>query len=192
MRLKKFICLALAAGLIDVAFTLQSAGQTEKREQTLFGTEGNVEKKHGNYIDHPPVERPVPLPEEIVKLLRADDRVSKCVKSTNVNEAPTFWFSASEIHLHDKDQVDYVVLPADGCLFGANTDPYWVFGKTVRGYDLILRADELGIEILKSKTNGYSDIRGISSTAVEVYTVKFKFDGQKYQRGQISVRPVGK
>ena len=178
--------------MLAVAFARQSAGQSEKREQTLFGTEGKVEKKHGNYIDHPPVERPAPLPEEIVKLLRADDRVTKCVQTAHANEAPASWFMASEIHLHDKDQIDFVVLPTDGCLFGATTDPYWVFGKTARGYDLILRADEVGIEVLKSKTNGYFDIRGISSTAVEVFTVKYKYDGQKYQRGETSVRPVGK
>jgi hypothetical protein len=105
-----------------------------------------------------------------------------------VNEAPAVWFMASEIHLHDKDQVDYVVLPADGCLFGTDTDPFWVFGKTAKGYDLILKTDEVGLEILKSRTNGYSDIRGISSGQVEVYTVKFKFDGQKYQRGETTVR----
>jgi hypothetical protein len=190
MRWKKTVCLTFAAGLIAVSFAPQSASQSEKREQTLFGIQGNVEKKHGAYIDHPPVEHPVPLPEEVLKALRADNRVGKCVKEASVSEAPAAWFTASEIHLHDKNQTDFVVLPSNECIYGENTVPFWVFGKTARGYDLLLRADELGIEVLKSKTKGYCDIRGTFLGATETYTVKFEYDGQKYQPGKTAVRPA--
>ncbi len=188
MRAKNLAFMILAVGIIAVSLPTLSAGQSDVREQTLFGAEGKVEKKHGTYIDHPPVERPVALPEEILKLLRAEDRVAKCLRSEGLNEAPASWFVASQVHLHDKDQADYVVLPVDGCLFGQTTIPFWLFGKTARGYDMILKTDQLGIEVLKSKTNGYLDIKGMSSTAAESYIVKFKFDGQRYQMGSQQVR----
>jgi hypothetical protein len=192
MLWKKIVCLTLAAGLIALPLRPQSAGNSPAREQTVFSSDGIVEKKKGDLVVHPPIERPVPLPDEILKFLRTDDRVIKCLEPERVTEAAPTWFVAAEVHLHDKDQSDFVVMPVNGCLLGTNVDPFWVFAKTAHGYDLLLKTFQYEIEILKSKSNGYSDIRGHSSTPVEIYTVQFKFDGQKYQSGDTHVTPVGK
>jgi hypothetical protein len=192
MRWKNSICVILAAGLFALPLRPQSASDSTAREQTVFSSEGITEKKKGDWVVHPPIERPVPLPDEILKLLRSGDRVIKCLEPERVTEAAAAWFVASEVHLHDKDQSDLVVMPVNGCLLGTNVDPFWVFAKTGHGYDLILKTYQYAIDILKSKTKAYSDIRGFSSTAVETYTVKFKFDGQKYQSGDTQVSPIGK
>jgi hypothetical protein len=192
MRWKKLICAILATGLIAVPIRPQSAGNSPAREQTVFSSDGIIVKKKGDVVVHPPIERPVPLPDEVLKLLRSDDRVIKCLEPERVTEAPATWFVAAEVHLHDKDQSDFVVMPVNGCLLGTNVDPFWIFGKTAHGYDLLLKTVQYAIEIMKSKTKGYSDIRGNSSSPVEVYTVQFKFDGEKYQSGDTHVTPIGR
>jgi hypothetical protein len=186
----KRICLILLAWFLAIpAVTIplraQSGGQSAGPEQTLFSIGGREEKKHGQYIEHPPVEHPAPLPDEILKALRADTRLTGCLQTDNVTEAPASWFSASEIHLHANDQVDFVVLPVNQCLFGASVAPVWVFGKTANGYDLIMKTDTLQVEILNSRTNGYRDINVSSITVTEIMVARFNYDGQKYQLGKV-------
>lgn len=157
-----------------------SGGQSAGPEQTVFAIEGTTEKKHKNWVDHPPVEHPVPIPDSIMVLLRADKLVTSCLKTENVTEAPTTWFQAGAIHLHKGDQIDFVVLPNNECLYGAMSDPFWVFGQNGNGYDLLLRSDLLGIAVLNSKTNEYRDIRATFIVSGARSSVKFKFDGHKY------------
>jgi len=114
------------------------------------------------------------------------------MEPAKLTEAPATWFLAAEVHLHDKDTPDVLVMPNNECMFGATTDPFWVFGKTANGFALILRTDQLALEILKSKTNGYLDIRGKSEGAREFYMMKFKYDGQKYALADTQVIPIGK
>jgi hypothetical protein len=68
------------------------------------------------------------------------------------------------------------------CLLGANLVPFWVFRKTAEKHELVLSITALGLEVLNTKTNDYSDIRIASATAQSVRTVIFKFDGRQYRR----------
>ena len=190
MRLAKPICLILAAGLLAVpSITIplrpQSGGQSVGPEQTVFRIEGREEKKkHGQYVELPPVEHPVPLPEDALNTLRKDSRVAGCVQP-GMTEAPATWFQASAIHLHNNDQNDYIVLPIDGCLFGAGVAPMWVFVKSAKGYELAMTTDTLQLEVLNSRTNEYRDINASSLTATMIMVIRFNFDGQKYQLGKV-------
>jgi hypothetical protein len=165
---------------IPAPLPAEPGGQSAGPEQTVFAIEGTTEKKHKNWVDHPPIEHPVTIPESVVSLLRADKLVASCLKTENVAEAPATWFQAAAIHLHKGDQVDFVVLPNNECLYGAMSDPFWIFGQSGNGYGLLLRSDLLGIAVLNSKTNEYRDIRATFIVSGARTSVKFKFDGQKY------------
>jgi hypothetical protein len=160
-----------------------SGGQSAGAEQSVFAIEGTTEKKHKNWVDHPPVEHPAPIPDAVMALLRADKLVTSCLKTENVTEAPATWFQAAAIHLHKGDQLDFVVLPNNECLYGAISDPFWIIGQSGNGYDLLLRSDLLGIAVLNSRTNEYRDIRATFQTGGSRSSVKFKFDGHKYLPG---------
>ncbi|HUK31532.1 MAG TPA: hypothetical protein VLV89_10495 [Candidatus Acidoferrum sp.] len=188
MRSTTIICLTLAGTLlatpaIPFPSRTESGGQSANGEQTVFAIEGTTEKKHKTWIDHPPIEHPVPIPDPIMKVLRADKLVTGCLATENVTEAPAAWFMAAEIHLHKNDQADYIVLPSNECLYGPFSDPFWIFGQAGNGYDLLFRSDLLGIAILNSRTNEYRDIRTTFVLGNQRNSVKFKFDGHKYQPG---------
>jgi hypothetical protein len=186
MRWMKLVCLSIAAALlavpsVTVPSCAESGGQSVSGEQTVFAIEGTTEKKHKKWVDHPPIEHPVPVPDAILKVLRADKLVTGCLTTENVTEAAPTWFMAAEIHLHKNDQSDYIVLPANECLYGPFSDPFWIFGQASNGFDLLFRSDLLGIAILNSKTNEYRDIRTTFILGRQRNSVRFKFDGHKYQ-----------
>ena len=58
------------------------------------------------------VDRPVPLPDDVLKSLENDDMVRKSVEDSDppVHMPPSSWFSASNLHLADPKEADMVVL----------------------------------------------------------------------------------
>lgn len=88
---------------------------------------------------------------------------------------------ASQIHLDNKVP-DLVVTNAEDnpCLGGANIDPFWIFYWTPVGYKLGLKVDTHNLDVLRTKTKGYSDIRSVRVTATELLITIFRFDGSLY------------
>jgi len=172
MHLKTQGRLAALLGLVVIFAGTQSSINSIEKEQSLFGIES-------------PIDRPVPVPPEILRLLDSDVRVVKCLGIKGIRQAPGTWYTTSEIHLNDRKQADFVVLPKEACLFGANIGPIWVFGRTEKSFEILLKTDALGIEILKSKTNGFRDIKGVQATAIKTVEATFKYDGHRY----VSVQP---
>ncbi len=167
MLLKRRTLLILATSLIGVAAVAQLPPKPRKHEQTVFGAENEV-------------ERPVPVPDQVLLILNTDDHVRDCLTVKGVSQAPTSWFIASEVHLHDSRQVDYVIQPGSGCIFGANTVPFWVFRKVDGRYELLLKTQQLGFEVLKSKTHSYHDIRVTRVFQLEPVSAILRFEGHKY------------
>jgi hypothetical protein len=169
VKLPSSVKLAIIFILLAVISNPLQGSYSTNQEQTSFSVEGTV-------------SHPVTVSSEVLKVLNVDDRVRECLHEKNIGQAPASWFVAAEVHLQNARQTDYVVLPVDYCLFGANIAPTWVFAKSPKGYALVFREDLVGIEILKSRTSGYRDILWIanpSSSSTQVVT--FKFDGKKYQ-----------
>lgn len=143
----------------------------QHQEQTQFAAEGEVEK-------------PVDLPDEVLRELMNDERNQTCLGINETKEQmPASWFAASQIHLNGDRLPDLVVTPKNACLFGANMVPFWVFRSTNQGYKLALSMSGLALQVLNSKTNGYRDIE--TSAVVQtryVVTLTFKFDGSQYKQ----------
>ncbi|HKM66986.1 MAG TPA: hypothetical protein VJX70_07465 [Candidatus Acidoferrum sp.] len=133
------------------------------------------------------VRHPVPLPQAVLKILRHDGEVrsSRCVSEDDQAQAiSASWFEASQIHLDGPDEVDLLAKGKDGCLFGANMGPFWIFRNTPQEYKLVLTVSALGVDILRNKTNGLRDVSAVAVAGGKWVSVSFKFDGQKYQQSE--------
>ncbi len=132
------------------------------------------------------IEHPVAIPADVLDALRADKLPKeRCLSQVGSGDRiPASWFTASEIHLHDAALADLIVQPseADPCMGGADNTSYWVFRKRPEGHQLVLTGRSFGLNIMKTRTNGYRDVRMMvfSPRLGEVGTI-FKFNGKKYR-----------
>lgn len=168
----RVLTLALIGALVTITTEPQQTKKSTAPEQLRFGLEELV-------------RHPVPLPQAVLKILRDDGEVrsSRCVSEDDQGHAiSTSWFEASQIHLDGPDEVDLLVKAKDGCLFGANIGPFWIFRNTSQGYKLVLTVSALSVDILRNKTNGLRDVSAGAVAGGQAVSVSFKFDGQKYKQ----------
>lgn len=161
----------LIALIVSLAAVGTAEGKTKSTlPQTRFGAEEEI-------------VRPVKLPNEVIQILRSDERGQECFGGGTEGKIPPVWlkaFKGSKIDLNADHLQDLIVMPKDACLYGANIVPYWVFLQTPKGYEMVLSDYSLGFEVLKTRTNGYLDLESTSATAVEVFSNVFMFDGKQY------------
>src|SRR3569833_2327804 len=140
--------------------------------QTLF----QLEQKFTN---------PAPLPAPVLKTLQMDpsnhELFESCPTRGSQHAIPSSWFVASEVELKRGESTGIVVKAENGCLWGANVGPFWVFRHSDTGYRLVLAASALGLELLDTRTNGYCDIRLLSATGSKVHSAIFKFAAGEYR-----------
>ena len=161
-----------------LAPTPQQPSHVEPREQTIFGAEEEI-------------THPASLPEDVLQILRRDERNRRRLAGGQTpDDMPASWFAASRVRLNDDDLPDLVVMAANPRLWGANIVPFWVFRSTPRGHELVLKVMTLGLEILRTKTNGYRDIRTTEVAAGKVTNTVYSFDGAEYQARRSSQEPI--
>lgn len=149
-----------------------------KQEQTLF----NADPSEG-------ITHPVPVPDPILETLTKDVSVVACVKDNPIpsNTALASWFAASEIHLNEPNETDIVVLPAAQgspylCFHSAEgIGWFWVFRKTGRQYEPVLKTSGLGLRVLDSKHNGYRDLQSESQIGGTNTETVFRFENGRYR-----------
>ena len=126
------------------------------------------------------VEKPVPLPESVLVILRNDEVVRALLENENipVQKLPLSWFSASVIHLSGKPP-DLIVMGEES-LRGANISPFWVFKHTTDGYRLVLNAPAHNLTIKDTRWNGHREIELRSMTAAKISTVLCRYNGKEY------------
>ena len=74
------------------------------------------------------------------------EKCARVVRDSRDSQSPDIaasWFEAAQIHLDGPEAIDLLVKAKDGCLFGANIGPFWIFRKTQHGYELLLRRNAL-------------------------------------------------
>jgi hypothetical protein len=128
---------------------------------------------------------PSTLPSSVLATLQADTSNQQLFESCPTrgiqHEIPSSWFLAAEVDLKHGDPSGLVVRADNGCLWGANIGPFWVFRRADIGYELFLDASALGLELLETRTNGYRDIRLNSASGGEVHSTVFKFIEGRYR-----------
>jgi hypothetical protein len=168
MNIKK-IAVALLMILI-----LSSAGTTEGK-----GPHSSAQLHFG--AEDADVERAVPIPEDVLSILRTDEMVRVALANENISseKIPLSWFSASAIHLSSTERAGLVVM-AEGPLHGSNVTTFWVFCATARGYELVLTGPAHDLTVKNTRWKGHRDIVLASMTAAQISTVLFRFDGERY------------
>ena len=129
------------------------------------------------------VKRPVPLPAAVKAVLSTDAGVKQILEFENIpaDKMPSTWFLTSEVHLNGPEEQDLVVI-ARGPLSGANVTTYWLFRPRGGQYEMILSAAPAHTLIVSDTlSNGYRDVRLLSSTADHAFELLCKFDGKTYQ-----------
>jgi hypothetical protein len=185
----KWLCFILSIGLLTTAGESPQVKKTRSQEQSVFGMEQETA----------PIERPVDIPESVLQILRKSEYVLGCLREgQSPDEIPASWFVGSEIHLNGPDEIDLVAMPRmlvdvpapNRCLVGANVAGFWIFRRVTQGYELVLEVSAHHIEVLGSRSKGFRDIRTYSSTVDTLFTVTFRFDGQKYKTHQEKTKPI--
>lgn len=163
-------CLLIAAAVLTLGVSV--AGQTVRTslEQTHFSAEDAG------------VKHPVPLPSQVVEILRRDELVRDVLENRNMtpDNLPASWFSASEITLGSLGEKDLIVA-AEGPLVGGNVDTYWVFIRKDKGYVLVLTIPTHDLIVKSSRFGGYRNLEVLAATASTVTTVYLRFDGRQYR-----------
>jgi hypothetical protein len=128
---------------------------------------------------------PSPLPVSVLETLQTDASNQRlfesCPTRGSQHAIPSNWFIAAEVDLKHSESSGLVVRAENGCLCGANTGPFWVFRHANLGYELVLDASALGLELLDTRTNGYRDIRLSNASGGSVHSKVLKFDGGNYR-----------
>jgi hypothetical protein len=127
------------------------------------------------------VQKPVPLPEDVLVILKQDEMVRNALEDENVpaDKLPSTWFSASVVHLSSPEKEDLIVV-GEPPLSGANIVTFWIFCASPHGYELVLTAAAHDLIVRKKRWNGHLEIEMLAATAVEVSSVLFRWDGKRY------------
>jgi hypothetical protein len=170
----------------------------------LWSTQDNSKNRHGQQeqskficeTDIDPVQRPIQLPERALRILSKDDRVASCLEYNELKpeDLRADWFVASEIHLDGPNERDVIVLAGDrlpdtppgepsqnACLMGANTAQFWVLRETASGFVLVLSEPAHDLEVLRTRTKGFRDVRLSAATARSMTILTYRFNGRSYE-----------
>ena len=84
---------------------------------------------------------------------------------------------------------EYEVQLSGACACGAVNCSIYIYRKTAQGFETILdEASGLGVEVLKTSSNGYSDllVEARDTAATRAETV-YKFDGKQYREAKTTI-----
>ena len=134
------------------------------------------------------IRKPITLPDEAIQTLKNSGAGSECLKQGHKFDAA--WVVGSEVHLNSSGETAIVVMPKfflqppldNSCILGASNNTFWVLRKEDEGYQLLLETTALGLELEKSRHNGYLDITTyVHINFSETATVYYRFDGRRYK-----------
>lgn len=147
-----------------------------RQEQASFSSEGKILS-------------PVTLPEDVLQQLAEydDGQLAKCQQEEFTRKAnAASHFAASRINLNGDKAPDLIVQARTPCFMGAHNTTFWIFcgksGNAAPSYELTFDIAVDYLRILKTSTNNYRDVETASHTAVELYTIDWKFDGTRYRK----------
>lgn len=118
------------------------------------------------------------------QLLTENRELRKCMEEEEggvraAEEAAT----VEEVDLNRDGVPEYEVSPSGPCACGMVNCELYVYRQTASGYESILEnASGLGIEVLKTSSNGYADLRVDARNNAATYgRSTYKYDGKQYR-----------
>jgi hypothetical protein len=153
--------------------------------RTVTAQSGKVHapREQAKFFEEQPFQHPVPLSHRILKLLLATKEAQEGRDFADARRErynPAQLFRAAEIHLHRSGQVDLVVIGI--CpMCGADNGWFWVIHSAEESPRVVLFANGNSLEVMRSQTNGYHDIRSVFSTPSQTRTCVYRSDGKLYK-----------
>lgn len=125
------------------------------------------------------------------QVLAEDAELRDCLKEQQGGNGPTEEDMTVEERDLNRDGVkEYEVQLSGMCACGAHNCTIYLYRRAGQGFESILdeSASGLGIELLKTATNGYTDIQinAHANAATESRTV-YKFDGKQYREARTTI-----
>jgi hypothetical protein len=161
------ICILSAAGL---AIPQSSSSKPQTEPSIFYPDDGN----RGFDGAHPPSKSVL---DALLKTPEAKENWNRLQKLTR--EELQQLFIVIRVHLKDSDETDEVVLGKDP-MSGADCDWFWIVRDKGDQAQVLLFENTYGVYLLKSRTNGYRDIRSVGVAGGMTYTNIFHYDGQRY------------
>jgi hypothetical protein len=159
------ICTVLAAGVASA----QTRDKRPASEPTAFNEDGDMFK------------RPVHVPASVLDALRSSEEAKSMKSELRGLDRDEFaqLFKAVVIHLGDPKEIDYVLI-SEFPLGGADAPWFWIVRYDQSHPKVIFFTFATGFEMLKTRNNGYPDLRSTANTASFGYTNIYHYDGQRY------------
>ena len=136
-------------------------------------------------------EAPKEVRGKLFKLVMAQfPEIRECVeKEEGGTRAAVENASAEEIDLNRDGVAEYEFQLSSPCDCGMVNCSIYLYRQSVTGYELILdNASGFGLEVLKTSSNGYADVRvEARDTAATRSVTTYKFDGKQYRESRSTV-----
>jgi len=155
--------------LIALTILFVNGAIAQTKTQTVFNLEGKVLKK-------------AIIPEAVIAILKSDERVDVCFQEKGKGAREAEWFAASEIDLNNDGRKDLIIKAEDGCLFGANQGPFWIFQNRTDGYQKVLSANGLQLIVLPKKANFFNQIKISKVVSMKPSSETYFFKVGKYRQ----------
>ena len=128
------------------------------------------------------VQQPVAIPDEVKPMLARDEYVKNLLDGQKLTAAklPQAWFSAAQIHLCGRRELDLVVV-GEPPVKGADGTTFWVFCATQRGYVQALKVSTHTLVVKEARWKGASELEAKSGSAADVFSVLYRYDGLEYK-----------
>ena len=96
--------------------------------------------------------------------------------------------TAEEVDLNGDGIPEFELQLTGTCSCGAHNCSIWVYRGAGQTYESILDGSGLGLEVLKTSSNGYADLRiNAHDTAATESRTRYKFDGKQYREFNTTV-----
>ena len=118
--------------------------------------------------------------KQLVEQMISNDEITRaCVKEQG---GASKAIEVTLLYLNRDKQPEYLVSGTGACCVGSVRCAASIYQKTATGYKRIYEGGaNQDIEVLKSRTNGYRNLRGTLIMGSETHTAIFKFNGSRYQ-----------
>jgi hypothetical protein len=172
-RTTRLLCSLIIVWIAVSAAMAQSAKQAQ-REPSIFSPEYGDENVFHN----------APLPSDAVldALLNTKEAKGSADELNKLGrDEKRKLFRAVKVHLAKQDEVDWVV-SGSGPMTGGDNDWFWVIRDKGDHPEVLLFANGLALDTLRSRTNGYKDIE-TSWNAASGYVIDntYQYDGNRYK-----------
>jgi hypothetical protein len=148
------------------------------------------QKYETSFYDENTFKNPVEIPNSVLKILKQDTDIQKCINSSSGSTFSADWFEATRIKLNNDKFPDLLVKAKNCPLLIGNATSFWFFRSKQNDYDLVLSIYTISIDILKKQTNGFYNVATSRSTASTTYSTTFTFNGKRYLKKRENETPV--